>query len=648
MNQPKRKKTPTAPSGASKAPASKPRARPPSFPFPFFGEGVAAARKARSVFVVFHKAPKKVERASLTQAAPRVFNVVVWHESRVLEVGHVGELQWAVARSYRARGPRFEEGDATVEQWSALSRELERWLRRVHRGHPLHVVVAPSDDEYGTSFGEWHRWSSLERGPLGLWRELAELASDNALPKQSRKTLRELVAWVIEQYRRDLAELDAAAQKARISALDAKAKSLLSRCGGLPEVKVDAAPPKGPSRDELFDVWRESVRGHEGDRELRYRVARGDDEASLYDLATALFDAGCFADAADVCLDALLGPVRYPDHWHDALILALVRAKRWEQAVVHLPTALMTVPLYSADRLVVAWILLLERARRVEDAAAVFHGASKHIGYFRLLAEAQGITPTRFGKTSAKQLRRFGEVFAEVVEPHVDFAALSKDQVWTTHRNAKNAGATSIAERCLAVHVAGSSAPSTVTPPSETSGAVATAKPTEEVLALLAMAPSRVNKVAFHTALQLLPTLDEPWRTNVLDWAYRAVGDSRERNLAIYDVLPKLPAPADTERRQSWLASLNNAAIVTWRGKDFELSRRLVEAAGTHAREYPPIFHAAACTYVSLGDLDKAFELVKLAVECDYDGLSRMRDDEDLGALRRRADFRDLFLRRKR
>lgn len=278
----------------------------------------------------------------------------------------------------------------------------------------------------------------------------------------------------------------------------------------------------------------------------------------------------------------------------------------------------------------------------------MFHGASKHIGYFRLLAEAQGITPTRFGKTSAKQLRRFGEVFAEVVEPHVDFAALSKDQVWTTHRNAKNAGATSIAERCLAVHVAGSSAPSTVTPPSETSGAVATAKPTEEVLALLAMAPSRVNKVAFHTALQLLPTLDEPWRTNVLDWAYRAVGDSRERNLAICDVLPKLPAPADTERRQSWLASLNNAAIVTWRGKDFELSRRLVEAAGTHAREYPPIFHAAACTYVSLGDLDKAFELVKLAVECDYDGLSRMRDDEDLGALRRRADFRDLFLRRKR
>lgn len=152
---------------------------PKSFPFPYVGEGIAAARKTMSVFVGFTKTAKK---KSALAKLPSILTHVTWHTPTLLEVAHVGELQWAVARTYPRRGPRAEEGEATIAQWTAFNRAMDRWLVDVHAKQPVAFAIKPADDEYGTSFGVWHRYENLgqlnrdpDLGELRTWPKLKAL-----------------------------------------------------------------------------------------------------------------------------------------------------------------------------------------------------------------------------------------------------------------------------------------------------------------------------------------------------------------------------------------------------------------------------------------------------------------------------------------
>ena len=58
-------------------------------------------------------------------------------------------------------------------------------------------------------------------------------------------------------------------------------------------------------------------------------------------------------------------------------------------------------------------------------------------------------------------------------------------------------------------------------------------------------------------ALELVPSLDEGQRKRLLDWAYRAVGDSRERGYA--EFRSRLPYSTHQNR---WVEILGEAANV--------------------------------------------------------------------------------------
>jgi phage gp46-like protein len=124
--------------------------------------------------------------------------------------------------------------------------------------------------------------------------------------------------------------------------------------------------------------------------------------------------------------------------------------------------------------------------------------------------------------------------------------------------------------------------------------------------------------------------------------------DEPAKALSIYQSLLTLPIPAEPgSARQNWLGALNNALILSFTLKDFELSARMADSAQAYATENPYIFHSAACSYVAVGALDKAMNQVKLAVKYHYAHLDKLQVDTDLGPLLDRPDFIALFPKQK-
>jgi len=597
---------------------------PTGFPFAYFGEGLAAARKSMGLIVAFARPPAR--RRALAKL-PSVFTHVTWLSAAVVEVVHVGALEGAVARTYPKRGPRAEDGEATVEQWKRFNRAIDRWLIDAHGTDPVRFVIKPADEEYGTAFGRWHRWSSLEVGPSGGWQVIAA-----ALPRRRRGAL----AWVLEQWRADLAQLSPEKQDKAIARLDRSARAFLRRRGGVPRV---TAPPPGKEEAPLetrLDVWR-ALKGKEGDREEQYRqrldVPVDEPNPSLWGLALDLVAVERFADAAEVCLDALRGPVEYRDHWTGLAIYTLARARRFDDVRARLGEAFVAAALYGAAHLMTGLVLWLEHEGRNADACAAFHGAAKSVASFEPRALELGLDPKRYGRRSRKHLARWPEIWEEILRTSIDVETLPAHLLHAAEQNLREVGGLDLAEE-IAREEARRAGP----PPAPV------ARPH---LPLLEKEAEGAGDDDFRAALDLLPSLGEREADALLDWAYAAVGDDGSRARALYGALPKLAVPEDRELRRAWLSRLNNAAVMTWREKNLALSRALVEAAAPFAHEHPAIHHAAACTYVALGELELAFIEVGRAVEHGYDGLGRLKRDADLGELREWPRFKSLFAARR-
>ena len=153
--------------------------------------------------------------------------------------------------------------------------------------------------------------------------------------------------------------------------------------------------------------------------------------------------------------------------------------------------------------------------------------------------------------------------------------------------------------------------------------------------AIFAHAPDRIGR--------LVPAL--PPNVNLLaQLAYKAVNaGERDHALAFYDRVLALPVPDDGDERGNYLRSLNNACVQAHAVKAYEAAVRIADRAQPFAAENPHIYHAAACAYASLGDYDKALQQVKLAIEHDYDHLTKVEVDTDLGALLEWPEFKALF-----
>ena len=99
------------------------------------------------------------------------------------------------------------------------------------------------------------------------------------------------------------------------------------------------------------------------------------------------------------------------------------------------------------------------------------------------------------------------------------------------------------------------------------------------------------------------------------------------------------------------MRALDDACTQTRRAEEFASAASIAERALSFAPEYPRLYHSAACAYAAVGDLAKALEHVRLAIEHDYEHLAELEVDPDLGALldstEHKALFRDWHARRE-
>jgi suppressor of fused-like protein len=161
--------------------------------------------------------------------------------------------------------------------------------------------------------------------------------------------------------------------------------------------------------------------------------------------------------------------------------------------------------------------------------------------------------------------------------------------------------------------------------------------------AVLDHAPDRIGKLVPHVPADVTLLSDIGWKA--------IQNGQRDAALAVYERLLALPVPDTGEARTNYLRSINNACVQAHAAKAYDVAVRIADRAQPYAQENPHIFHAAACAYVAGGDLRRALDQVRLAIEHGYEHLDKLEVDTDLRALldwpEYKALFRDYHARRE-
>lgn len=120
----------------------------------------------------------------------------------------------------------------------------------------------------------------------------------------------------------------------------------------------------------------------------------------------------------------------------------------------------------------------------------------------------------------------------------------------------------------------------------------------------------------------------------------------RPQALQILRRVLALPEPRRDagEARTALVMAWNNACIHAHALGDYKLAVELAEGGQPYALENPYIYHSAACAYAAVGQIDRAIEQVRLAIEHDYEHSEKMETDADLSPLQADPRFGQLFV----
>lgn len=360
----------------SRAKSAKTRFR---FPFPFVGQGIAYGRKVMSVLVAFD-AP--VAKTALTALVPAPFDEVTWLSSRLLVFAHTSFLERAVKSQYGRKG------------FAGLATDVEQALRAMHAASPILLAFRPVDEEGDTELGPWHAWSSLEAVPA-RWKETrAALAT--------AKDNDEDASWESALHAQLSADLAALPARKR-----AKVAASFARAG----IEQRASGPDRPPTDldGKLALW-SSLRGTGPNRPHQYWMATGSGE-NLLDVFTQLGKVGRWGEAADIGIDVLDASATSMDRefWVKRTVLALVRAKRVDEARRRLPLAMKQRLPYEPT---FAWIEMLALAARKDDAALVLAHAVEKLQYFALTARQHAAELGGLPKVR-RDAKRYATLFRE-------------------------------------------------------------------------------------------------------------------------------------------------------------------------------------------------------------------------------------------
>jgi tetratricopeptide (TPR) repeat protein len=157
-----------------------------------------------------------------------------------------------------------------------------------------------------------------------------------------------------------------------------------------------------------------------------------------------------------------------------------------------------------------------------------------------------------------------------------------------------------------------------------------------------------VGAVARHAPAHLAAILGRlPAEVSLVPYLYNAsFSVDRPQALAILRKVLTLPTPARDagEARTALVMAWNNACIHAHALGDYALAVELAAGGQRYAPENPYIYHSAACAYAAIGDIPRALEQVKQAIEHDYEHSEKMETDPDLASLHRDPRFSALFV----
>lgn len=157
-----------------------------------------------------------------------------------------------------------------------------------------------------------------------------------------------------------------------------------------------------------------------------------------------------------------------------------------------------------------------------------------------------------------------------------------------------------------------------------------------------------VGAVARHAPSQLPAILSRlPRELALVPYLYNAsFAAERPQALQILRRVLSLPEPPRDggEARTALVMAWNNACIHAHALGDFKLAVELADGGQPYAPENPYIYHSAACAYAATGQIDRAIEQVKLAIEHEYEHGEKMETDADLAALHADPRFGQLFV----
>jgi tetratricopeptide (TPR) repeat protein len=157
-----------------------------------------------------------------------------------------------------------------------------------------------------------------------------------------------------------------------------------------------------------------------------------------------------------------------------------------------------------------------------------------------------------------------------------------------------------------------------------------------------------VASVARHASGHLAALLDRlPANGALVPFLYNAsFSVERPQALQLLRKVLSLPQPAADagESRTALIMAWNNACIHAHALGDYRLAVELADGGQGFAPENPYIYHSAACAYAAIGQIDRAIEQVKLAIDHDYEHAEKMETDADLAPLQADPRFAALFV----
>jgi tetratricopeptide (TPR) repeat protein len=156
-----------------------------------------------------------------------------------------------------------------------------------------------------------------------------------------------------------------------------------------------------------------------------------------------------------------------------------------------------------------------------------------------------------------------------------------------------------------------------------------------------------VASIARHAPTHLTTLLDLlPDDVSLVPHLYNAsFAVDRPLGLAILRRVLTLPEPSRDagEARTACVMAWNNACIHAHALGDYKLAVELADGGQPYGPENPYIYHSAACAYAAVGQIDRAIDQVRLAIEHDYEHTEKMETDADLSPLQSDARFAQLF-----